>query len=412
MQCPLCNITGSAQLFLNKNGEISYARVRHYKGLNERKKPHFEYHKLEDLHQLETSLKTLKFQFPTVKAPRGHKVADQTGKTIDPGQTDSSSICQNMGAGSSARIEHHPPKTSKNIDPEVSGLDLIAYKNHLLSKFTSRSYAKQIFSNSIRYFDCLENPQRISEIPASTRGNVLKAMANLSKFLGVYTEYQKKLKNSGVKWLSTDDAFNSFLRITNNNHSSLGEWCEAVQNILRDNEKLLLKYTLVTGIRKNEAIKSFNLIIDLAKVGELDSYYNSDLGILEHYKQKDANGHFMFLKATKKLYISIVPKTLVYEIAQSNKVSYPAIRKRINRAKHNIRIKQLRSYFATFLRQQGILAEYIDLLQGRIPKSVFARHYLKVEDVKELVQKVNVVTATIENGMLSKPLILSSNSSF
>ena len=120
----------------------------------------------------------------------------------------------------------------------------------------------------------------------------------------------------------------------------------------------------------------------------------------------------MFLKATKKLYISIVPKTLVYEIAQSNKVSYPAIRKRINRAKHNIRIKQLRSYFATFLRQQGILAEYIDLLQGRIPKSVFARHYLKVEDVKELVQKVNVVTATIENGMLSKPLLLSSNSSF
>ena len=241
---------------------------------------------------------------------------------------------------------------------------------------------------------------------------MLKAMANLSKFLGVYTEYQKKLKNSGVKWLSTDDAFNSFLRITNNNHSSLGEWYEAVQNILRDNEKLLLKYTLVTGIRKNEAIKSFNLIIDLAKVGELDSYYNSDLGILEHYKQKDANGHFMFLKATKKLYISIVPKTLVDEIAQSNKVSYPAIRKRINRAKHNIRIKQLRSYFATFLRQQGILAEYIDLLQGRIPKSVFARHYLKVEDVKELVQKVNVVTATIENGMLSKPLILSSNSSF
>ena len=412
MQCPLCNITGSAQLFLNKNGEIRYARVRHYKGLNEFKKPQFEYHKVEDLETLKTLLQNKETQFSTeAKASRSQGQAVGF-KTHDLHLRSSSFICQNIGAGSSARIEHHPPKTSKNIDPEVSGLDLIAYKNHLLSKFTSRSYAKQIFSNSIRYFDCLENPQRISEIPASTRGNVLKAMANLSKFLGVYTEYQKKLKNSGVKWLSTDDAFNSFLRITNNNHSSLGEWYEAVQNILRDNEKLLLKYTLVTGIRKNEAIKSFNLIIDLAKVGELDSYYNSDLGILEHYKQKDANGNFMFLKATKKLYISIVPKTLVYEIAQSNKVSYPAIRKRINRAKHNIRIKQLRSYFATFLRQQGILAEYIDLLQGRIPKSVFARHYLKVEDVKELVQKVNVVTATIENGMLSKPLILSSNSSF
>jgi intergrase/recombinase len=306
-----------------------------------------------------------------------------------------------MGAGSSARIEHHPPKTSKDIDPEVKGLDLIAYKNHLLNKFTSKSYAKQIFSNSIRYFDCLENPQRISEISISTRGNVLKAMANLSKFLGVYTEYQKKLKNSGIKWLSTDDAFSSFLRITNNNHSSLGEWYKAVQNVLRDNENLLLKYILVTGIRKNEAIKSFNLIIDLVNSGILDSYYNSNLGILEHYKQKDAVGNFMFLKVTKKLYISIVSKTLIDEIAQSNKVSYPAIRKRITRTKHNIRIKELRSYFATYLRQHGILAEYIDLLQGRIPKSVFARHYLKVEDVKELVQMVNAVTATIESSLLS-----------
>jgi intergrase/recombinase len=174
-----------------------------------------------------------------------------------------------------------------------------------------------------------------------------------------------------------------------------------IGEILRDNEKLLLKYILVTGIRKNEAIKSFNLIIDLAKAGELDRYYSSDLGILEHYKQKDANGNFMFLKATKKLYISIASKTLVDEITQSNKVSYPAIRKRITRAKHNIRIKELRSYFATYLRQHGILAEYIDLLQGRIPKSVFARHYLKVDDVKELVENVNAVNSTIERDLLS-----------
>jgi intergrase/recombinase len=226
-------------------------------------------------------------------------------------------------------------------------------------------------------------------------------MANLSKFLGVYSEYKQKLKNCGIKWLSTDDAFNSFLRITNNNHFSLGDWYRAVLDILRNNEKLLMKYTLMTGIRKNEAIKSFNLIIDLAKTGELDSYYNSDLGILEHYKQKDANNNFMFLKATKKLYISIVSKTLVDEIAKSNKVSYPAIRKRITRPKHNIRIKELRSYFATYLRQHGLLAEYIDLLQGRIPKSVFAKRYLKIESIKELEQKVNAVTATMENNLLS-----------
>jgi intergrase/recombinase len=82
-------------------------------------------------------------------------------------------------------------------------------------------------------------------------------------------------------------------------------------------------------------------------------------------------------------------------------VSYSAIRKRLTRNNQKLRFKELRSYYATYLRQHGILAEYIDSVQERIPKSVFARHYLKVEDVKELVQKLIAVTATIESSLLS-----------
>ncbi len=67
--------------------------------------------------------------------------------------------------------------------------------------------------------------------------------------------------------------------------------------------------------------------------------------------------------------------------------------------KQTLRIKELRSYYATYLRKNGILAEYVDLVQGRIPKSVFARHYLKIEDLRELVSKVNAVTATIEESL-------------
>ena len=46
------------------------------------------------------------------------------------------------------------------------------------------------------------------------------------------------------------------------------------------------------------------------------------------------------------------------------------------------RFKELRSYFATSLRNNGVLADYVDLLQGR---TFFAMHHLKVENVKELV---------------------------
>ena len=65
-----------------------------------------------------------------------------------------------------------------------------------------------------------------------------------------------------------------------------------------------------------------------------------------------------------------------------------------------LRFKELRRYFATYLHQHGILAEYMDLFQGRIPKSVFSRHYLKVEDVKELVYKISVEIDNLKNSLL------------
>jgi hypothetical protein len=114
-KCPMCSDKGSCQVFFNKQGKMKYARVRHYVGLSESKKPQFSYCKLEDLNQLETLLKTLKFQFPTVTATAqykklGQELADQTGKNIKDGQADSSLIFKNKWAGSSVRIEHHPPK--------------------------------------------------------------------------------------------------------------------------------------------------------------------------------------------------------------------------------------------------------------------------------------------------------------
>ena len=64
MQCPICQVVGSAQLFLNKNNDVRYARFRHYKGLSGNKKPQFEYHKAEDLEALKILLKNQELHFP------------------------------------------------------------------------------------------------------------------------------------------------------------------------------------------------------------------------------------------------------------------------------------------------------------------------------------------------------------
>jgi hypothetical protein len=47
------------------------------------------------------------------------------------------------------------------------------------------------------------------------------------------------------------------------------------------------------------------------------------------------------------------------------------------------------------------LAEIVDLLQGRIKKSVFVAHYLKIESIREIVAQVDFITAIIERELLS-----------
>ena len=171
------------------------------------------------------------------------------------------------------------------------------------------------------------------------------------------------------------------MRIMNNNHKDLLEWYKRVRSILDENEKLYLKFMLMSGLRKTEGMLAFNLIIDLQKENRLGEYFNEDLSMLEHYKYKQ------FLRNTKNAYVSIIPRDLVMQIANSKPVSYHAIHCYLMRKKINLRIKELRSYYASFMVRHGIISEEVDILQGRVPKSVFARHYLK-ENPAELRDRV------------------------
>ena len=202
-----------------------------------------------------------------------------------------------------------------------TNIDLKAYREYLDNKY-SRQYASLLFGYIQKYYQCFLNPNELLKIPDSIRSNVMKAMVSHAKYAQKYEEYKAKLKNSGIRWTTNDSACDSFLRIVNNNHSDLGQWYSEMQKIIRQEEKLYLKFVLTTGLRKAEAIKSFNLIIKLHKEGKLDSYFKD--GILEHFRYPE-----LFFRKTKMVYVSIVTEDLVAKIAQSKPVSYFAIRKRI-----------------------------------------------------------------------------------
>ena len=141
---------------------------------------------------------------------------------------------------------------------------------------------------------------------------------------------------------------------------------------MRDNERIFSKFALVTGLRISEAIDSFNLIIKLHSEGKLGEYYDESLSCLQHFKFKD-----IFIRRTKSTYISFVPIDLIRQIANTQPVTYSGIKKNIERktGSYVMKFNLCRDYFGTHLLKNGILQEEVNLLQGRIPPSIFIRHY-------------------------------------
>jgi intergrase/recombinase len=70
------------------------------------------------------------------------------------------------------------------------------------------------------------------------------------------------------------------------------------------------------------------------------------------------------------------------QIANSRPVSYSAIHCYLYRKHLKLRLKELRSFYASFMVRHNIISEEVDLLQGRVSKSIFVRHYLKENPVE------------------------------
>ena len=193
----------------------------------------------------------------------------------------------------------------------------------------------------------------------------------MSKFLGIHQQFKQRLLDHGIK-IHRQDSFTSFLRIlnTNNNDNDILKWLKEVHPILNDNENIFLRFCLYSGLRKAEAITSFNRIIELYNKGLLNEYYDNNLNCLMHFKYpKD------FIRKTKNCFISFISEELLKQIRNSKPVSYDAIIRRLYRNNAKCRINELRDYFGTYLLQHGILEAEINLCQGRIPPSIFIKHY-------------------------------------
>lgn len=87
---------------------------------------------------------------------------------------------------------------------------------------------------------------------------------------------------------------------------------------------------------------------------------------------------------------------LIKVIDYSNFISYNSLRLALRRCNIKMNISICRKIFATFLRNEGVEREMIDLLQGRIPKSVFVSHYYRpdmsrFDEIREKLVKLHEI---------------------
>ncbi len=183
----------------------------------------------------------------------------------------------------------------------------INYETFLFQKY-SKKYAKDLIKYSKKYSHCLKtgNLSELKTISKNMKLHAMKALSALSKFSGCYNYYKDLIKAYDLKWtVDNDDVIISRLNRYHNNGSKkdLFDWIKTIKKKLPE-FALFMDFILATGMRFNEAIKSYNLIIKLKHENRFEEYYNREEQTLEHFrfqalihpKNKEAFHEFYFTK--------------------------------------------------------------------------------------------------------------------
>jgi intergrase/recombinase len=213
------------------------------------------------------------------------------------------------------------------------------------------------------------------------RPNVLKALSALAKYSGQYEDWKNLVKSYGLTWVgkNADEVFID--RMSNvKDPNEIWNWIHSVKEVRPDLEDLLDLMAL-TGLRFVEGVNCCNLIKKLSKENKLDTYYIEDRSALEHYRFKE-----IFIRNSKKAFVSFAPSELVASISKSKSYGNPdSIQKLLQREGLPARFGDIREAHGTYLTKYLKESE-INFLHGRVTASIFMANYFNpslIVDLKE-----------------------------
>jgi intergrase/recombinase len=133
----------------------------------------------------------------------------------------------------------------------------------------------------------------------------------------------------------------------------------------------IIRFAVLTELRSTESCESVRMLNEGRKV-YLSTYYNSEQQILQHYRFPD-----LFIRRTKAVYISVVNDEIIGIAKKIDKTpSLIGLKKAIMRRHLSMRLKYCRKIYASYLHRCGVSSDLINILQGKIGKNIFLRHYL------------------------------------
>jgi len=207
------------------------------------------------------------------------------------------------------------------------------------------------------------------------RLNIMKALSALAKFSGSYEQYKRLVKQYGLKWAINNDEL-IIARLTKyadaqngRGNQELFNWIQSVKQEIPD-FSVFMDFIVATGLRLDEAINSYRLIVELSEQNKLSEYYNAERQVIEHFRFR-----VLFIRRTKKTFMSFASNALIQRVVESGfKPSIDIIKKRLQRAGLNLRFSDLRELWAS-RSVENLRQPEIDFLQGRVSASVFMRNY-------------------------------------
>ncbi len=273
-------------------------------------------------------------------------------------------------------------------------IDEYGFKQYLLAQ-RKRNW-KQILQKATKHGHILEteDASEILGFSNTKRRHIMEALVCLSKYQGTYNTWKEIKEKYQLKWTSPD-GLEVFQSIFDNekNYSSMLSWLKnAIAQIPKPYANILI-YNTLTGLRPAEACHSIELIQK-----DLQVYLKQDKMILEHYRYPA-----IYIRNSKKAFISIVDHNIIKIALEAVNCGYNALRNYLVRRKLGMNMSYCRKIFATYLRTKGIEQETIDLLQGRIPKSVFARHFFR-PDFENIQKEIRKYLNALGNEIVVQPM--------